>query len=391
MSIVSIFSSFLNFISFPTNKLRTSEIFPILIMKVLNESLSILILRLICEKIKITDNLDDIYTNLRDLRKLYIIEKDNEVIYLNTDFKTSILKYANKKFKTRFNIIKEIKRNNLNIFNTILHQFVENSINSKLIFELFLNSHLITKSGNITSKGFDFLLKSNKEQLWFLILEILKNQENEFIEFVFELFICKPNYKYFINNEIKYIPILKYLSKLGLLYYEIIDNIINIEITELVSNLIKENIEDEKFIIIETNYRFYGYTTQKHQIAILKLFCSDIEFLSDFIVGKINEASVKNALNKGISAYQITNFLNSHSKNICFTIKEQIQIWEAKNQRFQYEKSVMLNQFNSFDQFNNIIKLCKDENALLYFDNEKEIIILKSEYYKLLKDIIKKI
>ncbi|KAF7701542.1 General transcription and DNA repair factor IIH subunit tfb2 [Cucumispora dikerogammari] len=398
MSIISVFGSFINKFSVSTdthsnnnNKLMKSKIMPILILKVLSESHSHLILKLICEKLRSENNSNELNLQLEELKALKIINTYNDIIVLNVDFRISLLKFANKKIESKtqyqppeLNFSKKIGIKNS--FNSILTQFIENSGFPKIMREIFLHSKLVNKSGSITKLGFDFLLKSTKEQLWFLILEILDVVNNyEIIEFVFELCIYKPNCVYYVEYITDYETVLEYLTYLGIISYNILSdnkNTKKIEINTfpLISYLTTHSAQSDKFLIIETNYKIYAYTTQKHQIAVLKLFCTNLNFLSDFIIGEINENSVKNSFEKGISAEQINNFLDSHCKNICFTIKEQIQIWEAKSQRFKYEKAVLLEDFGDLNEFRETVDICKEKGVLLFYDEEAEIVIVKTGY-----------
>jgi len=67
------------------------------------------------------------------------------------------------------------------------------------------------------------------------------------------------------------------------------------------------------FIIIETNYRLYAYTSSPLQIALLSLFINLRSRHPNLVTGKLTKSSVQRAINIGITAEQITSYLTTHA------------------------------------------------------------------------------
>ncbi|KAI9850228.1 MAG: RNA polymerase II transcription factor B 52 kDa subunit, partial [Pleopsidium flavum] len=67
------------------------------------------------------------------------------------------------------------------------------------------------------------------------------------------------------------------------------------------------------FIVIETNYRIYAYTSSKLQIAVLQLFTRLSTRYPNMVSGKITRESIRRAVAIGITSDQIVSYLNTHA------------------------------------------------------------------------------
>jgi transcription initiation factor TFIIH subunit 4 len=65
------------------------------------------------------------------------------------------------------------------------------------------------------------------------------------------------------------------------------------------------DVEPTGFVILETNYRVYAYTSNSLQLAILNLFVSLRNRFPNLAIGTITRESVKAALANGINAEQV--------------------------------------------------------------------------------------
>ncbi|KDO50856.1 hypothetical protein CISIN_1g0154403mg, partial [Citrus sinensis] len=74
--------------------------------------------------------------------------------------------------------------------------------------------------------------------------------------------------------------------------------------TNLSMSLTDSSARKEGFVVVETNFRMYAYSTSKLHCEILRLF-SKIEYqLPNLIVGAITKESLYNAFENGITAEQ---------------------------------------------------------------------------------------
>ena len=70
---------------------------------------------------------------------------------------------------------------------------------------------------------------------------------------------------------------------------------------------------NEKFIIVETNFRVFAYTTNKLYKEILKLFLEPKKEFQNMFYGVLMKSHVEEAFKQQITANQIMNFLVSHA------------------------------------------------------------------------------
>lgn len=119
--------------------------------------------------------------------------------------------------------------------------------------------------------------------------------------------------------------------------------------------------EERGFLIIETNYKVYAYTSNPLQIAVLNLFVALRSRFPNLVTGVITRDSVKRGLGNGITANQVSfecgsargetlmqdeqiiSYLSSRAhpqmrkgKSLLpTTVVDQIRLWEQEGQRVQ--------------------------------------------------------
>lgn len=63
--------------------------------------------------------------------------------------------------------------------------------------------------------------------------------------------------------------------------------------------------EERGFIVLETNFKVYAYTSNPLQIAVLNLFMHLKSRFPNFVTGQITRDSIKRGLSNGITADQV--------------------------------------------------------------------------------------
>uniref|UniRef100_A0A1I8BG72 General transcription factor IIH subunit 4 n=1 Tax=Meloidogyne hapla TaxID=6305 RepID=A0A1I8BG72_MELHA len=96
------------------------------------------------------------------------------------------------------------------------------------------------------------------------------------------------------------------------LLVEITREVGNEEITEN-STENKRGINKNGFLIVETNYRVYAYTNSTLQLAIISTFAEIIYRFPNVSIGLLSRDSIRRALQTGITARQICQYLRSNS------------------------------------------------------------------------------
>ena len=69
----------------------------------------------------------------------------------------------------------------------------------------------------------------------------------------------------------------------------------------------------EGYIVVETNYRIYAYTSSDLQVSLIGLFAEPLYRFPNLSVSLITRDSCRQAFKGGISAAQVIRFLKMHA------------------------------------------------------------------------------
>ena len=128
------------------------------------------------------------------------------------------------------------------------------------------------------------------------------------------------------------------------------------------------------FIIVETNYRIYAYTSSNLQIAILGLFTKMGTRYPNMITGKLTRESIRRAINMGITSDQIIDFLSTHAhpqmrKNnpvLPPTVVDQIRLWQIEGERMKSTVGFLFKDFVSAAEFEAPCRYANDIGVLVW-------------------------
>ncbi|KAJ3692942.1 hypothetical protein LUZ60_012037 [Juncus effusus] len=260
----------------------------------------------------------------------------------------------------------------------------------------------------LTENGFQFLLMETNAQLWYIIREYISSSEErgmdptELISFLLELSFHTQGQAYNVNTltDVQRQAI-KDLSDLGLVKYQQARKDGWFIPTKLATNL-SVSLSDsssrkEGFVVVETNFRTYAYSTSRLHCEILRLF-SRIEYqLPNLIVGAITKESLYNAFENGITAEQIVSFLqqNAHPRvaektpSVPENVTDQIRLWETDRNRVDMVQSHLYEDFPSKDLFESCCDFAREYGCLLWEDPKKMRLIVKGELHQQMRDFLR--
>ncbi|CAK1550273.1 unnamed protein product [Leptosia nina] len=250
---------------------------------------------------------------------------------------------------------------------------------------ILLHAGLMTRdaedgSAVITKAGFQFLLLSTAKQVWLFLQHYLQTAEKrnlssaECLAFLYQLSFSTLGKDYstegMSNNMLVF---LQHLREFGLVYQRkrkagrFYPTRLALNITCVRDGVAPlEAKRTQGYIVVESNYRLYGYTQSTLQVALLGLFTELMYRFPNLVVGVITRESVRQAFRGGISAEQIIKFLEQHSHPQMLktesggirttsvlppTVVDQIRLWESERNRFTYTEGVVYNQFLSQADF----------------------------------------
>ncbi|KAL8144372.1 hypothetical protein V2J09_017404 [Rumex salicifolius] len=261
----------------------------------------------------------------------------------------------------------------------------------------------------LSESGFQFLLMDTNAQLWYIIREYISNAEErgvdpaDLISFLLELSFHETGQAYNICTltEVQRNTI-KDLADLGLIKLQQGRKESWFIPTKLATNLSvslsDSSTRKQGFVVVETNFRTYAYSTSKLHCEVLKLFARVEYQLPNLIVGIINKDSLYSAFDHGISADQIISFLqqNAHPRvaervpSVPENVTDQIRLWESDLNRVESAHSYLYDEFPSRDLFEAACDFAREECGLLFEDNEGMRLVVKSDIHNQMREYLRR-
>ncbi|XP_047978721.1 general transcription and DNA repair factor IIH subunit TFB2 [Salvia hispanica] len=291
---------------------------------------------------------------------------------------------------------------------------VERSMNiSSSMMKVFQHGLLSQKDdkepSRLTESGFQFLLMDTNAQLWYIIREYITNCEEQgvdtadLISFLLELSFHVMGKAYNLNtlSDIQR-TIVKDLVDLGLVKLQQGRKESWFIPTKLATNL-SISLADtatrkQGFVVVETNFRLYAYSTSKLHVEILRLFARVEYQLPNLIVGAINKESLYKAFLNGITAEQIVSFLqqNAHPRvaekipTVPENVTDQIRLWEADLNRVEMTPAHLYDEFPSRDVFEAACDFAREYGGLLWENSKKMRLVVKGEIFTQMKEFLRR-
>ncbi|XP_015888991.1 general transcription and DNA repair factor IIH subunit TFB2 [Ziziphus jujuba] len=276
------------------------------------------------------------------------------------------------------------------------------------IFQRGLLSQREKEAPRLTESGFQFLLMDTNAQLWYIIREYISNSEErgvdpaDLISFLLELSFHVTGEAYNMNTltDVQSNTI-KDLSDLGLVKLQQGRKESWFIPTKLATNLsvslADSSSRKQGFVVVETNFRMYAYSTSKLHCEILRLF-SRIEYqLPNLIVGAITKESLYTAFENGITAEQIISFIqqNAHPRvaeripSVPENVTDQIRLWESDLNRIEMTPAHHYDEFPSKEVFEAACDFAREWNGLLWEDSKKKRLVVKAEIHMHMRDFLR--
>nr|CAJ86205.1 B0213E10.4 [Oryza sativa] len=251
-----------------------------------------------------------------------------------------------------------------------------------LISSLAFGIYLDGEAPRLTENGFQFLLMETNAQLWYIMREYISSAEErgvdptELISFLLELSFHTLGEAYSLNT-----------------------------LTDVQRNAIRDLAElglvklQQGFVVVETNFRMYAYSTSRLHCEILRLF-SRVEYqLPNLIVGSITKESLYGAFENGITAEQIISFLqqNAHPRvadkipAVPENVTDQIRLWETDRNRVDMTLSHLYEDFPSKDMFDQCCDYARDHGCLLWEDAKKMRLIVRVEFHSEMREFLRRL
>lgn len=330
---------------------------------------------------------------------------------------------------------------------------------SSSVIELLKAGSLVTVQGTvsrgqiptITKDGFAFVLKDVSTQIWALLFLYVDNcdafdmEKIEVLSFIFFVASLELGLAYSISTlSQKEKQMLQDLLGLGIIYQPDPDaaffyptrlattltssstSAITTASQTLGSSLqpdselsAEHNTSPHQapgsgFIIIETNFRLYAYTSSPLQIALLSLFIALRSRHPNMVTGKMTKQSVQRAIQVGITAEQIISYLSTHAhpqmkryaaaelarnqarqvainassagpnaegatnatlhlKVVPDTIMDQISLWQMERDRITSNAGYLLKDFGTNHEYQDVSRYADETGVLIWSDEKRRL------------------
>ncbi|CBK19514.1 General transcription factor IIH subunit 4 [Caenorhabditis elegans] len=274
----------------------------------------------------------------------------------------------------------------------------------------------------ITTFGFQFLLLSPVKQMWTYVIEYLKlemSQGQDIVEVIEPLIqiVLLANRGFKAERECYQIDanwtepqneLLNHLRELGVIFirkrkdgvFFLTQLLTHLATNETIDDVSAEKVSNGK-VIVETNFRVYAYTSSLLQLAIIALFTEMTYRFQDMSVGMITRESVRGALQHGITAAQIISFLRANAHPQCIatsgpvnclpiTVADQIRLWEDERRRMNLKDAYIYSHFESEDEFHGVCEYARQQNILLWSDNQQKLVIVNEDGHELVRQWYKR-
>ena len=267
------------------------------------------------------------------------------------------------------------------------------------------------RKAQITKKGFEFLLEEINAQIWTLLIEYLKVSETlrmdsvEAISFLFTLGSLELGTSYDTSNLTPtQRQMLDDLSDFGLVYLGEAGSdryyptrlattltsdspaLPNSSLTSTTvtttttgGNMAAPSETERGFIILETNFRLYAYTSSPLLIQIIALFASLKTRYPNMLTATLTKTSIQHAIAMGITADQIVMYLTTHAHPVLRksapilppTVVDQIRLWQLEGERMRATNGFLIRDVGTQDEYERAAKHAETLGVLVWRDDKR--------------------
>ncbi|KAK4055924.1 RNA polymerase II transcription factor B 52 kDa subunit [Microbotryomycetes sp. JL221] len=260
------------------------------------------------------------------------------------------------------------------------------------VLKLLIRSELMSSPNgalrdmSITSKGFQFLLEDVNTQLWDLLLQYLE-EATDIVKVLGFLFMLGS----------------LVLGRSGTDFYP---TRLATTLTSSAPSLVSSRHQDEEqgFIVLETNFKVYAYTSNPLQIAVLNLFVHLKTRLPNFVTGQITRDSIKRGLTNGITADQIVSYLTTRAHPqmradairegnvsvIPTTVVDQIRLWQQEGERVRSDEGYLYTEFSAQADYDLVHEYARDLGVILWQSSASRRLFVTMDGHLQVREFIKR-
>ena len=294
----------------------------------------------------------------------------------------------------------------------------ENVTLSRGVKQLLQACHLVEvrdRRVEITQEGFAFVLQDVNTQVWHILILYVENAEAigmdsvEVLSFLFLLSSLELGQSYEKQHLTPtQLRTLADLTDFGIVYqHSPASESTRFYPTRLATTLTSDSMalgspisgtfapsgtsatdqQGAGFIIIETNYRLYAYTSSPLQISLIALFTTLKFRFPNLVTGKLTRQSIRRAVEMGITADQIISYLTTHAHPqmrrfhatkstsnkagdspsvLPPTVVDQIRLWQLERDRIKATTGFLFKDFSTLAEFEAPCRYAEEIGVLVW-------------------------
>jgi transcription initiation factor TFIIH subunit 4 len=235
-----------------------------------------------------------------------------------------------------------------------------------------------------TSECFRFLLLCKEAQLTELLCQYVQDSADrpKTLSAVFNISLASPMQDY-INVNLDPAVLVDW-NELGLIY-RCKPKAKRFYASPMVVGLLTDSSRpisrSERFLFIETNFRVIAHTASDIQIILLSYFLALEYRLPALVIGTLTRESVRSALQDGLLAAQIIEFLQMYSirGEVPENVMKQLNLWESERNRVSATAAVMLDEFVDMAVYRSTLAYTQQTSAYLWHDADRRVIVIEAE------------
>jgi transcription initiation factor TFIIH subunit 4 len=292
---------------------------------------------------------------------------------------------------------------------------------SEGVKQLLQAGHLVELHGrsvDITKDGFGFVLQDVNTQVWHILILYVQSAEHvgmdsvEVLSFLFLLSSLELGRSYekkhLTSDQLR---TLSGLADFGIVYQESPEatqfyptrlattltsdsSALSSPVTGSLGPAGQPGSSGSGFIIIETNYRLYAYTSSPLQISLISLFTNLKYRFPNLVTGKVTRQSVRRAIEMGITADQIISYLLTHAHPqmrkhnaghstsntggippsvLPPTVTDQIRLWQLERDRLRATAGFLFKDFTTFAEYQAPCQYAAEVGVLVWKSDRKRM------------------
>jgi len=270
---------------------------------------------------------------------------------------------------------------------------------------------LVDERREITSAGYEFMLLDVYDQVWKLAQFYAATHERPecAVRSLFRLSFCEPGAAYAADEDLSRVA--GVFASLGLVAWEppaegrrsfVPSSLGTFALFKpSPTSAVALRGESSRFtamqIIVETTFSVYAFTTTRMHIDLLQLFVEVQALLPNVVVGLITRESVVGAVQRGISARHILDFLTQNAHPLARTrikvipdnVKDQIFLWESERSRIRQAPGHLYSGFMSREAFDAVLAFCREGKHHVWEDAESMRLFVKRASHDRVREFVR--